>query len=461
MYENEIYSNSDTGNGTGGNQYATYQTTGSVSGSGMTGTGQDSGNKGSRERGRKATGKKGGVFRKLMLSVAMGLCFGLFAGIGFYAVQLGTGQLSAVHADNKEEVISQPSTDITPNTPVGGTNVSHVTMVQTDLTDVVEKVMPAMVSIVNNFTSTGTTFWGQSYSQDRASAGSGIIVSENEGELLIVSNNHVVEGTTTLEVTFIDGSVAEAVIKGTDPEMDLAVIAVKLEDLTEETRKAITVAALGNSDELKLGEPVIAIGNALGYGQSVTNGIVSALNREVTMSDGSKGTYIQTNAAINEGNSGGALLNVDGEVIGINSSKLYGTTVEGMGYAIPISSASPIITELMERQTRTKVAEAEMGYMGITMQNVPEDMSQVYNMPRGVFVYAVEQNSAADKAGILRGDIITRFDGQRVSSYTDLQDVIQYYKAGDTVTVTVNRLINGEYEVIELEVILGERKADR
>ena len=148
-------------------------------------------------------------------------------------------------------------------------------------------------------------------------------------------------------------------------------------------------------------------------------------------------------------------------MIGINSSKLYGTTVEGMGYAIPISSASPIITELMERQTRTKVAEAEMGYMGITMQNVPEDMSQVYNMPRGVFVYAVEQNSAADKAGILRGDIITRFDGQRVSSYTDLQDVIQYYKAGDTVTVTVNRLINGEYEVIELEVILGERKADR
>ena len=258
MYENEIYSNSDTGNGTGGNQYATYQTTGSVPGSGMTGTGQDSGNKGSRERGRKAAGKKGGVFRKLMLSVAMGLCFGLFAGIGFYAVQLGTGQLSAVHADNKEEVISQPSTDITPDTPVSGTNVSHVTMVQTDLTDVVEKVMPAMVSIVNNFTSTGTTFWGQSYSQDRASAGSGIIVSENEGELLIVSNNHVVEGTTTLEVTFIDGSVAEAVIKGTDPEMDLAVIAVKLEDLTEETRKAITVAALGNSDELKLGEPVIA-----------------------------------------------------------------------------------------------------------------------------------------------------------------------------------------------------------
>lgn len=464
MYENEIYSNSDTGTSTGSNQYTTYQTTGSSFGPGQAGAGNQAQGYMAQGQGMqqgRTPGKKGGTFRKLMLSVALGLCFGLFAGIGFYAVQLGTGQLSTSPADGKGTSISQPVTDTSTDVPANSANVYHVTMVQTDLTGVVEKVMPAMVSIVNNFTSTGTTFWGQSYKQDRAAAGSGIIVSENEGELLIVSNNHVVEGTTTLEVTFIDGSVAEAVIKGTDPEMDLAVIAVKLEDLTEQTKKAITVAALGDSDELKLGEPVIAIGNALGYGQSVTNGIVSALNREVTMSDGSKGTFIQTNAAINEGNSGGALLNINGEVIGINSSKLYGTTVEGMGYAIPISSASPIISELMERQTRTKVAEEEKGYMGITMQNVPEDMSQVYNMPRGVFVYAVEDGSAADKAGILRGDIITRFDGQRVSSYTDLQNVIQYYKIGDTITVTVNRLINGEYEPYELEVTLGERTEDR
>lgn len=317
--------------------------------------------------------------------------------------------------------------------------------------------MPAMVSIVNKQVTTATDFWGQSYQRESSGSGSGIIVAENDDELLIVSNNHVVEGATSLEVTFIDGSTAEASIKGRDSDMDLAVIAVPLSSLSDETKSEITIATLGDSDNLKLGEPVIAIGNALGYGQSVTNGIVSALNRELELEDGSTGIFIQTNAAINPGNSGGALLNINGEVIGINSNKIGATTVEGMGYAIPISSASPIIAELMERQTRNKVADAEVGYMGITMQEITEQIIQMYNMPQGVFVYDVAQGSAAEAAGIKKGDIIVKFDGQKITSSTDLKDALEYYKAGETATVTVKRAVGGEYESIDLEITLGQK----
>lgn len=243
--------------------------------------------------------------------------------------------------------------------------------------------------------------------------------------------------------------------------MDLAVIAVSLNDLSDDTKNAITVATLGSSDDLKLGEPVIAIGNALGYGQSVTNGIVSALNREITLENGSTGTFIQTNAAINPGNSGGALLNMNGEVIGINSNKIGGTAVEGMGYAIPITSASPIIADLMERQTRTKVAEDEVGYIGISPQEVTSQTSQMYNMPEGIYVVSVEEGSAAANAGIMKGDIITKFDGSSISSYSDLQKTLQYYAAGDSVTVTVQRPQNGEYVSIELNLTLGSRPASQ
>ncbi len=276
---------------------------------------------------------------------------------------------------------------------------------------------------------------------------------------MIVSNNHVVESADTLTVTFIDGSEAQAQIKGLDSDMDLAVIAVSLSDLSEDTKNAITVATLGSSDELKLGEPVIAIGNALGYGQSVTNGIVSALNREITLENGATGTFIQTNAAINPGNSGGALLNMNGEVVGINSNKIGGTTVEGMGYAIPITSASPIIADLMERQTRTKVAEDEVGYIGISLQEVTSQISQMYNMPEGIYVVSVEEGSAAANAGIMKGDIITKFDGSSITSYSDLQKMLQYYAVGDSVTVTVQRPQNGEYVSIELNLTLGSRPA--
>lgn len=398
--------------------------------------------------------KQGGYFRKALVSVSLGLFFGLFAGIGFYAVQQGTGMLkTGTDSAVVDEIAPEASTETTQSSPQLATNVTYV---ESDVSDVVEKVMPAMVSIVNNYTETANVF-GQKYTQEEQASGSGIIVGKTDDELLMVSNNHVVEGADSLSVTFIDGSEAQAQIKGLDSDMDLAVIAVSLNDLSEDTKNAITVATLGNSDDLKLGEPVIAIGNALGYGQSVTNGIVSALNREITLENGSTGTFIQTNAAINPGNSGGALLNMNGEVIGINSNKIGGTTVEGMGYAIPITSASPIIADLMERQTRTKVADDEVGYIGISLQEVTSQISQMYNMPEGIYVVSVEEGSAAANAGIMKGDIITKFDGNRITSYADLQNVLQYYAAGDSATVTVQRPQNGEYVSVDLNLTLGSR----
>ena len=400
-----------------------------------------------------------------MVSVSLGLFFGLFAGIGFYAVQQGTGMLkTGTDTAVVGEVASEAATESSQSAPQLATNVTYV---ESDVSDVVEKVMPAMVSIVNNFTETANVF-GQQYTQEEAASGSGIIVGKTDDELLIVSNNHVVESADTLTVTFIDGSEAQAQVKGLDSDMDLAVIAVSLNDLSDDTKNAITVATLGSSDDLKLGEPVIAIGNALGYGQSVTNGIVSALNREITLENGSTGlengstgTFIQTNAAINPGNSGGALLNMNGEVIGINSNKIGGTAVEGMGYAIPITSASPIIADLMERQTRNKVAEDEVGYIGISQQEVTSQISQMYNMPEGIYVVSVEEGSAAANAGIMKGDIITKFDGSSISSYSDLQKMLQYYAAGDSATITVQRPQNGEYVSIELNLTLGSRPVDK
>lgn len=467
MYENEIYSGSGTGNNTSGifsgatgsmeqtennaYSYSTYQTGDPSHSHDAPDPGNGNGSKGSKHR------KTGGFFRKAMLSISMGLFFGLFAGIGFYAVQQGMGLTTQTSNRNAvAEEAGEVSSNAGEGTGIRLTSTNSITVVESDISDVVEEVMPAMVSIVSNYMETGD-FFGRTYTQEQASTGSGIIVAENDSELLIVTNNHVVEDTTSLSVTFIDGSEAEAKIKGLDADMDLAVIAVPLDSLSDETRSAISIATLGDSDELKLGEPVIAIGNALGYGQSVTNGIVSALDREITLEDGSTGTFIQTNAAINPGNSGGALLNINGEVIGINSNKIGATTVEGMGYAIPISSASPIIADLMERQTRNKVADGEMGYIGISLQEVTSQISQMYNMPTGIYVISVEENSAAQAAGIMKGDIITKFDGSRISSYSDLQNILQYYAAGDTTKITVMRPENGEYVEYQLEITLGKR----
>lgn len=419
--------------------------------------------------------KKSGIFRKFVLSISLGLCFGLFAGLGFYAFQLGTGQLADQEEQNQQEQQDRQNQ----NQHVLATSGDNVVLssdlhqaieaelskygflnqinVPADASNVVKQVMPAMVSIINNSTET-QSFWGKTYTKPVTYSGSGIIVAEKDEELLIVTNNHVVEGTNSLEITFIDGSTAKAVIKGLDVDMDLAVISVRLSNLSEDTKKAITVATLGNSDDLELGEPVVAIGNALGYGQSVSGGMVSALAREITFDDGSTGLFIQTDAAINPGNSGGALLNMKGEVIGINSSKIADTKVEGMSYAIPITSASPIIAELMDRQTREqKVTESERGYLGIKLQVLDASTAQMYGMPQGAYVRSVDEDSAAAKAGLLHGDIIVSFDGQRISSTDELTDAMEYYRAGETVKMTIRRIIDGEYKSVELEITLGRR----
>ena len=310
--------------------------------------------------------------------------------------------------------------------------------VVTDVTQVVEAVMPACVSITNNFTQTVQDFWGQTYSQDETASGSGIIIGENEQELLIVTNNHVVDSTEQLYVQFIDGETVEAQVKGTDASADLAVVAVKLDTIANSTKQEICIARMGDSDSLKIGEPAIAIGNALGYGQSVTTGVISALNRKIENSNSEEGTsLIQTDAAINPGNSGGALLNMRGEVIGINSNKIGGSSIEGMGYAIPISTARPIIEDLMERQTRTKYSEEERGYLGISCINVTSDLSENFSMPQGIFVAQVYSGTGAEAAGLVRGNIVVAFDGVTVQSQEELTKQMQYYKAGESVEITI------------------------
>ncbi len=411
---------------------------------------------GGKDNGMGGGKKKKGTVRKVVLSMGLGLTFGVFAGAGFYAVRMGVDYFAP--AQIEEEVSGEENTGgIVPTGFTGG--ASQVTYVKDDVSEMVEDVMPAMVSVMGSFTQEITTFWGPSYTRPTEGAGSGIIVAENNDELLIVTNNHVVEGAQELKVSFIDGTTATARIKGLDSDMDLAVISVSLADLSQETRNSIAIARLGDSDSLKLGMPVIAIGNALGYGQSVTGGYISALNREVVMEDGTKGTFIQTDAAINSGNSGGALLTVTGEVIGINSSKIKGSGVEGMGYAIPISSASPIIADLMERRTDV-VDESEMGYLGVTMQNVIEQVNQMYGIPYGVFIVEVEEDSPAQQAGIRKGDVIVKFDGRKISSNDDMKDTMQHYKAGETVKITVMRSVDGNYENIELEIQLGSRPVE-
>lgn len=339
---------------------------------------------------------------------------------------------SAAAKDREEEAADQ----VSPAAPVP--NSFSGTAVVTDVTDVVERVMPACVSITNNFTQKVQDFWGQTYSRDAQGSGSGIIIGQNDTELLIVSNNHVVDSADSLQVQFIDGEIVQAQIKGVDSSADLAVVAVNLTDIPEKTRNAIVVAQMGDSGNLKIGEPAIAIGNALGYGQSVTTGVISAVNRTLQDSEsGERNAMIQTDAAINPGNSGGALLNIRGEVIGINSSKTYGSAIEGMGYAIPISTARPIIDELMTRETRAKLSEKDHGYLGISCINVTSELSENFAMPEGVFVALVYEGTGADRAGLVRGDIITAINGVTVANQDELNTQTSYYKAGETVELTI------------------------
>ena len=357
------------------------------------------------------------------------------------------GNHAATDSPERSEAGRSGDSSLTEDTTAGDGQVAaaseiaqqqSASAVVTDVTQVVEAVMPACVSITNNFTQTVQDFWGQTYSQDETASGSGIIIGENEQELLIVTNNHVVDSTEQLYVQFIDGETVEAQVKGTDASADLAVVAVKLDTIANSTKQEICTARMGDSDSLKIGEPAIAIGNALGYGQSVTTGVISALNRKIESSNSEEGTsLIQTDAAINPGNSGGALLNMRGEVIGINSNKIGGSSIEGMGYAIPISTARPIIEDLMERQTRTKYSEEERGYLGISCINVTSDLSENFSMPQGIFVAQVYSGTGAEAAGLVRGNIVVAFDGVTVQNQEELTKQMQYYKAGESVEITI------------------------
>ena len=404
--------------------------------------------------------KSGGFLKKTLAAIAIGVFFGISAGVSLYFVNCITGVNDVKTEVAVEEevvpVVEEEQTEVS-DSGIDTTSTQTITTVVTDVTEVVENVMPAVVSITNIYTET-TSFWGQNYSSEAQSSGSGIIVNENEEELLIVTNYHVVQDADTLKVQFINDTVADAQVKGADSNMDLAVIAVKLENLDAETKDAICLAKLGDSDSLKVGEPAIAIGNALGYGQSVTTGVISALDRQIEISeDGSTtGKLIQTDAAINPGNSGGALLNVKGEVIGINSNKIGGSAIEGMGYAIPISSAEPIIENLMLRETKDKVAEERKGYLGISGINVTSDVANMYGMPQGVYITQVYEGTAADEAGMFNGDIIISFEGSTVGSMEDLQGYLEYYEVGESVEVTVMRASGGNYQEVKLTVVLGE-----
>ena len=346
----------------------------------------------------------------------------------------------------------------------GGTSLSKSSSVVTsDVSDVVEEVMPSIVSITSMSVEEVQGFFGGTYQKKSAGAGTGIIIGENDSELLIVTNNHVVENSDTLTVTFIDETSVEANIKGADADYDVAVIAVPAGSIQPETLGALKVATLGDSTELKVGEPAIAIGNALGYGQSVTTGVISALDRSVAATDSRTGqtiensvNLIQTDAAINEGNSGGALVNVNGEVVGINSAKLIGDNVEGIGYAIPISDVSDLIRGLMNQETKEKVDEDNRGMIGIIGISVSDAFSQQIDLPAGVYVTEVTEGGGADKAGMTKGCIITAINGNSVDSMDALQEQLQYYAKGETVTLTIQiPQTNGEYEEQTVDVRLS------
>mgnify|MGYP000498963403 FL=1 len=393
----------------------------------------------------KTSKPKKGYMKKVALVVGAAVLFGAVGGVTMQGTSYLTGKLLGKNTK---------STVGTTKTVSNAKLTTSTSTVTSDVSDIVENTLPSIVSITNMSVQEVQNFFGGISQQESESAGSGIIISQNDSELLVVTNNHVVEGSDTLTVTFNDGNSVEAQIKGTDSARDLAVVAVPLDKISDDTMNAIKVATLGDSDSLKVGEPAIAIGNALGYGQSVTTGIVSATGRTI---DGFDGEYIQTDAAINPGNSGGALLNANGEVIGINSAKINSSAVEGMGFAIPISDASDVIQNLMNKETRSKVSDEERGYLGIKEYDVSEEGAQMYNMPTGVYVKEVMSGGGAEKAGLTKGSIITGFEGSSISGMSSLQEQLQYYKAGEEVTLTVQIPDkNGEYTEKDIKVTLGK-----
>lgn len=414
--------------------------------------------KAQRKEQRRAGHKKGGFSAVKFARGVAGLVL-------VSAVAVGSTYASLkIFKDDSEQVVIQ-----TTNTAGTGkdsaakvTTVSaNSSVITADVSSMVKEVMPSVVTISNMGTTTVDSFFGN-YQQEYESNGSGIIVGQSDSELLIVTNQHVIAGADTLSVTFIDDETYTADVKGSDSQRDIAVIAIALDSIKEDTLNQIKVATLGDSGSLAVGEPAIAIGNAMGYGQSVTTGVISALNREVSV-DNVTNTLIQTDAAINPGNSGGALLNIKGEVIGINSVKYASTEVEGMGYAIPISDVTDIINEMMNGVTKKKVEDGKSGYLGISCVEVNSAVSKTYNMPEGVYVAQVEEGGAADKAGLKKGDIITKIDNTTVSTSSDLTTELQYHEAGTKVTLVVQSQIKGGYgyEEKNIEVTLDQQPSEK
>ncbi len=427
---------------------------------------------GCKRRGR----KKGRIGRVLVITLGMFLLVGV-AAVGGYSVHTIVEQLEAGRQQDKTEqtqpsgqdkdtVISnqKPQEPLIQQQATAAVDQGQTTpVILTDVSNVVEAVMPSVVSIVNSgiYTSQGGfgSFWDRGTTEiPTQSSGSGIIIGQNDNELLIVTNNHVVADNDKLTVQFVDDSTAEATVKGTKASSDIAIISVPLNQLSSETRSAITIAKLGDSDSLKIGQGVVAIGNALGYGQSTTEGIISALNREVTTSEGTTLTVLQTSAPINPGNSGGALLNAYGEVIGINTAKVMDTKVEGINYAIPISSVIDLINNMMDWETRGRVSAEEAGYLGIQPISVDKKSAEAYDMPIGVYAYVVVEGSPAAAAGMQEKDIITHLDQYPIESVEELQNALEYFAGGDTVKVTVQRLSNGSYQELELEITLAYKR---
>ncbi len=392
------------------------------------------------------------MLKKGAKTAALAIAFGVMASAAFqgsnYVIENLSGQEEAPAEAAGGIKLSQ-----TGNTGGNGPKTAD-TGGSLGISSIVEQAMPSLVSITNKEVQEMRLF-GQTQAYESTSSGTGIIIGQTDTELLLVTNNHVVDSAQELSIGFIDGSDAEAKVKGTDRNKDLAVLSVKMEDLSEETKEKIRVIELGKSSELQVGQQVVAIGNALGYGQSVTTGIVSALNREVVIED-SVNTLIQTDAAINPGNSGGALLNMKGQLVGINSAKYSDTSVEGMGYAIPVDDVVDIIEGLMNRTLREeKVEEEERGFLGITGQDVTSDVSKAYDMPAGVYITSVEAGSGSEKAGLRKGDIITRFDGSSIASLSELKEQLSYYKQGEQVKLTISKVVDGAYQEQVVTVELG------
>ena len=426
--------------------------------------------------------------KKAATTVALAVIFGLVAGAVFQGVNIAAGKYRGNDSTQIKKTETLTGNEDSTDSSSTDSSVKDIVAESGTVAGVAQATMSSIVAITSVSVQEIPSFFGYGTRQyQSAGSGSGIIVGENDKELLIATNNHVVSGATTLTVCFagsdvvgaeeetqamasgdssgssmdsdvdVDNAVS-AKIKGTDEENDLAVVAVEKSDIPEETMKEIKIAQLGSSEDLVVGEQVVAIGNALGYGQSVTSGWISALNRSISTDDGETSGLIQTDAAINPGNSGGALLNMNGEVIGINAAKYADSEVEGMGYAIPISKAEPILEELMNRETRDKVEDSsKVGYLGVKAADLTTEAIQMYNMPAGAFLTQVTEGGAADKAGIKKGDIIVKLDGQKVSGKDDLVDKLQYYESGETIEVVIARAESGEYKEQTVKVTLGSK----